>query len=112
MASVKTIVAAGASMSQSSVMGAALVAGFVVFLMMKGKLSAYWSILMGGSASTSPTSSSSGSTSTKPSTPGLPGLSANPFAGLPTSICQFLGNCAPTSVAPPAATPSTGTGGH
>lgn len=119
MASAKQIVMAGAGMSQSSMMGAALIAGFVVFLAAKGKLGAYWSLLLGGSASggnsSSGGSSAGGSGASSPaSPPATPGLSLNPFAGLPTSICQFLGNCPPAAPAPapPSNAPPAPSGAH
>jgi hypothetical protein len=47
-------------MSQSEWIVAALVAGFLVFLAMKGKLARYWSLLIGGGTGASSPSSSSG----------------------------------------------------
>lgn len=59
------------SMSQSSVMFAALIGGFVVYLMINQKLAVYWSILIGGqSSTTAPASTPPASTSpTTPTTP-------------------------------------------
>jgi hypothetical protein len=102
MAGVKTIVAQGASMSQSSAMGAALIAGFVVFLMMKGKLGAYWSILIGGGAKAASTgtggviapsgianqAAGSQGTAGQPAVVGQPGSPA--FVPTPNTIGNFL----------------------
>jgi hypothetical protein len=100
-----------ASLSQSGLMIAALLGGFVVFLAMQGKLGNYWSILMGGGASststasttTSPSTSTSPSTTTSPSTSTSPSTTAtttNPF-GLPSSAFPMLGGTAnPTATIP------------
>ena len=45
-----TVLLPDVGMSQSGLMVAALVGGFVIWLMMKGKLAAYWSILLGGNS--------------------------------------------------------------
>jgi hypothetical protein len=87
-------VAPNISMSQSGLMVAALIGGFVVFVAMQGKLSTYWSILLGGGASAA----------TPGATPSVPGASSspttsssssatNPF-GLPSSIMPSLGGTA------------------
>jgi hypothetical protein len=73
-------VAPNVSMSQSGLMVAALLGGFVVFIAMQGKLANYWSILLGGGstatsgATTTPAAPSTGSGSTAPS--------ASPFSFL------------------------------
>jgi hypothetical protein len=98
------------TMSQSGLMVAALLGGFVVYLAMAGKLAAYWSILMGGGASstaapaattTTPgaTTTTPGATTTSPTTtsPTTSPTFANPFS--------FLGG-----TANPTAAPSGGTG--
>lgn len=99
-------------MSQSSLMIATLIAGFVVYLAMNGKLAAYWSILMGGGASATPaattaaptttttpapsTSTSSGTTTTLPATQG--------------SILGLGGTSNPTAPATGGVATPTGTG--
>lgn len=73
-------------MNQSSLMAGALLAGFVVYLAMNGKLAAYWSILIGGgsgSAASSATGSGSAATSSSTSTASA--------GGLPSSLAQYLG---------------------
>lgn len=84
-------VAPNVSMSQSGLMVAALLGGFVVFLALQGKLANYWSILLGGGASaTSSTSSgtttpavpSTGSGSTSSGSTGSTTTPANPFSFL------------------------------
>jgi hypothetical protein len=85
-------------MSQSTVMLGALLAGFVVWLAMNGKLQAYWSLLLGGGA----TSSSTGAAIVPGTeTTGTPGLAWNPFAGLPSSWHDFIFG-APAPAAPAA----------
>lgn len=75
-------------MSQSSVMLAALLAGFVVYLAVKQRLGVYWSIMIGGGAAASSTTpaatSSTAPSSTAPSStaPINPGVTLNPFSGL------------------------------
>jgi hypothetical protein len=63
------------TMSQSSVMGAALIGGFLLYLMLKGKLGAYWSLLMGGSAQAPPV------TTGTQSGPAAPGAYVDPKTG-------------------------------
>ena len=47
-------------MSQSGLMLAALIGGFVVWLMMNQKLGAYWSILIGGGSTAAATTTGTG----------------------------------------------------
>lgn len=90
-----------ATMSQSGIMVGALLAGFVVYLAMTGKLAAYWGILMGGGASataTPTTGATSPTTSTSPATSGSTSTSStatttSPF-GLPSSAFPSLGGTA------------------
>ena len=88
-----------ASMSQSGLMVAALLGGFVVFLAMQGKLAAYWSILLGGgSASTAPATTSTAQTPSTPST-STPSTSTAPSASTSTAPSfpnpfSFLGQTA------------------
>lgn len=90
-----------ASLSQSGLMVAALLGGFVVFLAMQGKLATYWSILLGGGGgSTSTTTGSSPVASTT-----TPGATTAPF-DLPSSIFPILGGTANPFAA---ATGGTGT---
>jgi hypothetical protein len=99
-------VAPNVSMSQSGLMVAALLGGFVVFLAMQGKLQNYWSILLGGgststSSAASPTTATPGATTTAPAatTPSTTATTTNPF-GLPSSIFPMLGGTAnPTTTA-------------
>ena len=87
-------------MSQSALMVAALIGGFVVFVAMQGKLGNYWSILLGGGAGASATTPAA--TTTTPSTtttapgattPSTTATTANPF-GLPSSLFPALGGTA------------------
>jgi hypothetical protein len=99
-----------ATMSQSGLMVAALLGGFVVYLAMAGKLAAYWSILMGGGATSTAapaaTTTTPGATTTTPgaTTTSPSATTTNPF-GLPSSIMPSLGG-----TANPFAAPSGGTG--
>lgn len=96
-----------ASMSQSGLMVAALIGGFVVFIAMQGKLAAYWSILLGGGASaTAPVATTTGTggvisgsgianqgagsagTAGTPAVVGQPGSPA--FVPTPNTIGNFL----------------------
>jgi hypothetical protein len=43
-------------LSQSSVLVGALLAGFIVWLILNGKLGTYWSLLLGGAAATATSS--------------------------------------------------------
>jgi hypothetical protein len=94
-----------ASMSQSGIMVAALLGGFVVFLAMQGKLGNYWSILLGGgSTAAAPASTNPAATPTTPTTPTTPssgGSTAAPTA----SPFSFLGG-----TSNPTASPTGGTG--
>jgi hypothetical protein len=54
-------------MSQSGLMVAALIGGFIVFIAMQGKLATYWSILLGGGAATGSTSTTTTPSATTPS---------------------------------------------
>jgi hypothetical protein len=88
-----------AGMSQSGLMVAALLGGFVVFLAMQNKLGAYWSILLGGGASA--TTTPAATTTTPSTTTTAPGATTttpaatttNPF-GLPASVFPALGGTA------------------
>jgi hypothetical protein len=72
----------GVGVSQSGLIVATLIAAWVVYLIMAGKLGAYWSILTAGHGGTA-TSTSTGATIVPGTqTPGTPGLAINPFAGL------------------------------
>ena len=81
-------------MNQSSFIAAALLAGFVLFLAAKGRLTAYTAVLWGA---TSASAASGVSTQTQPGdkTIGIPGTSglnlSNPFAGLPSWVGSILG---------------------
>jgi hypothetical protein len=108
-------VAPNVSMSQSGLMVAALVGGFVVFLAMQGKLGNYWSILLGGGASattgaaTSPTATTAAPSATT-TTPSTTATTPNPF-GLPSSIFPALGGTAnPTAPATGGTGTATSTG--
>jgi hypothetical protein len=103
------------SMSQSSVIGASLIGGFIVYLMLKGKLGNYWSILMGGSAQATATSTSTGAAIVPGTqTPGTPGLAINPFAGIPNPFGGsfwhdfIFGPSAPATTTPNVNPPATG----
>jgi hypothetical protein len=89
------------SMSQSAVMLGALVAGFLVYLMLRGRLGTYWALMTGGTA----TSTSTGATIVPGTqTPGTPGIAVNPFAGLPN---PFGGTFWHDFIFGPSATPAT-----
>ena len=77
-----------ASLSQSSLMGAALIAGFILYLGMSGKLGAYWSILTGGTAKGGTAASAtapSGTTTTPPAS------ATNPPAVTPSTPGSIVG---------------------
>jgi hypothetical protein len=87
-------------MSQSSLMLGALLAGFVVWLGMQGKLAAYWSILIGGGSSTAaPAATTTTPSATTPTAPATTttapttSTTTNPL-GLPSSILPSLGGTA------------------
>lgn len=92
-------------MSQSSLMVGALIAGFVVWVMMNGKLATYWSILLGGGASATATAT----TATPSATTAQPSASttapSNASLGLPTTQGSVLG------LGGTASTSTTATGG-
>jgi hypothetical protein len=69
--------------SQSSLMAAALLAGFVVWLAMNGKLATYWSLLTGGSGATANATSSTttGSTATGSTATGSGSTATTPSSG-------------------------------
>lgn len=91
-------------MSQSAVMVGALIGGFVVFLALNQKLGAYWSILIGGSASAAApaTTSATPSTSTGSTTSG----------SIPTTQGSVLGGLGGTTSTLPASGTQTGTVGY
>jgi hypothetical protein len=80
--------------NQSSFIAAVLLAGFVLFLAAKGRLTAYTAVLWGA---TSAPLASGVTTQTQPGDkiipiPGTPGLNlSNPFAGLPSWVGSILG---------------------
>lgn len=118
------------SMSQSSVIGAALIGGFILYLMLQGKLGAYWSLLMGGSNAASAAPPTTTGTTQGPATPGAyvdpstgqsttlnpnPGylIAPNPSIGFPGLTNPFYVPPATTtapSASPAPATPKTGAG--
>jgi hypothetical protein len=63
-------------MSQSGLLGAALIAGFFIYLAMQGKLGAYWSLMTGGGATGGATSGGGIAPSATPSNPN-PGLTGS-----------------------------------
>ena len=74
-------------MSQSALMVGALVAGFILYLAIKQRLGAYWSILIGGGASATATTTTAPATTTAaPATTTTPNV-----ATLPTSLGSYLG---------------------
>jgi hypothetical protein len=101
-------------MSQSEIIAGALFGAFVVYLAMNGKLSAYWSVLMGGTPSggsgaaappSGGTTGSGGSTLPKPGSSGRPTFQVIPdLPGLPGSGLTI------TLPPNPLPTPSPGTG--
>ena len=85
-------------MSQSSVMLAALLAGFVVYLAIKQRLGVYWSILIGGGSAASSTATSSTSSGSIPSTQGsILGLGGT--ASTSTSASGGTGTATSTGIA-------------
>lgn len=79
-------------MSQSGLMIASLLAGFVVYLAIKQRLGVYWSILIGGGAAASSTTPTAiapapSSTTTAPATT----TPSNASLGLPSSLGSFFG---------------------
>lgn len=75
-------------MSQSGMIGAALIAGFVLWLAANGKLQTYWNLLLGQQGGSSGSTPAAGGPMLIPSAPsiGFPGLSVNPFQGLPGAL--------------------------
>lgn len=67
-------------MSQSAILTGALLAAFVVWLAMNGRLSAYWAILTGSAAGAGGTSSTGTTPSVLNPTGTPPGTLLNPFA--------------------------------
>ena len=99
------------SMSQSGLMVAALIGGFIVYLAMQGKLGTYWTLMTGGGGSSTaaaPAATSPSATTTSPSStttsPSTTATTTSPF-GLPSSIFPMLGG-----TANPTAAPAGGTG--
>ena len=94
-------------MSQSGLMLAALIGGFVVWLMMNQRLSAYWSILIGGGSSATATPTTGGSTTIIP-----PLISGAPNSGLTFKWTNPFGPGGafgpPATTTTPPAAPSTG----
>lgn len=96
-------------MSQSSLMIASLLGGFLVYLAMNGKLAAYWSILIGGGSSsastgattTTPAASTNTSSSTSTTTPNV--------STLPATLGGALGGLGGTTSTATTATGGTGT---
>jgi hypothetical protein len=80
-------------MSQSEIIGGSLIAAFVVYLAMKGRLSVYWSLLMGGTAQSATQYTPSG----LPSNPATP---VNPGAYAPWLSSQKPPAAGPASTAP------------
>ena len=80
-------------MSQSGLMIASLLAGFVVYLAIKQRLGVYWSILIGGGAAASPTASSTAIAPAPSSTTTAPATTtpSNASLGLPSSLGSFFG---------------------
>jgi hypothetical protein len=66
-------------MTQSGWLAAALVLGFLLFLAANGKLQAYWSLLVGGSAGGS--AGSAGGSATTPAAPLSPAASLKQWFG-------------------------------
>lgn len=88
------------SMSQSGLIVAALIGGFVIYLTITGKLAAYWSILTGGASATatSSTSSTSSTASAASSTATTGSTAATPTTSTPTTTTPTT-----TTTTPPAA---------
>ena len=90
------------SMSQSGLMVAALIGGFIVYLAMQGKLGTYWTLMTGGGGSSAASTASPAATTTSPSATttspaSTTATTANPF-GLPSSAFPMLGGtAAPTA---------------
>ena len=104
-------------MSQSGLIAAALIGGFVMWVMMNGKLGAYWSILIGGGSTSStapPIGPTVGSTNPDGSTTIIPPL----IPGAPNSGLTFKwtnpfgpgGLFGPPATTPPATTPPATSG--
>ena len=93
-----------ASMSQSSLMVAALLGGFIVYLALAGKLQAYWSILIGGGSSAAATSSGSttgsGGSTYQVIPPLIPGV---PNSGLTITVPNLFGGSSSGSSTTPVA---------
>ena len=89
-------VAPNISMSQSGLMVAALLGGFVVFLALQNKLGVYWSILLGGGASAAPPTTGTGNVASgilgggviAPSGIAAQGVGSQGTAGTPAVVGQ------------------------
>lgn len=82
-------------MSQSGMIVAALVAGFVVYLAINGRLNTYWSLLTGGGATTASTSGT-----------GLPpGAAATVAAGGTVTGTTAVQSSSPNYLIPPIPNP-------
>jgi hypothetical protein len=84
-------VAPNISMSQSGLMVAALVGGFVVFVAMQGKLANYWSIMLGGGASSATPAATTPTTTSPSTTSPTTTLPSNSSLGLPTTTSVVPG---------------------
>src|ERR1700733_5827402 len=81
-------------MSQSGLMVAALVGGFIVYLGMNGKLAAYWALMTGGGGSSTAASATAGAVAGTKSATGTTSATAAPSntsLGLPASLGQYFG---------------------
>lgn len=83
-------VAPNVSLSQSGLMVAALLGGFVVFLALQGKLGNYWSILLGGGASATTGAASPTSATTSPTTTTSPSATTPALIGPQSTVFGTL----------------------
>src|SRR5215469_13867588 len=106
--------------SQSTVIVVALIGAFLLWLLLTGRLAAYWALLTGGGAtSAAPSGSPSASSPNPPNAsspnppasgpPSVPNLSTIPGTNIPNPLC-ILGGTACGSNPAPAPGPSTSGG--
>src|SRR5215472_5168000 len=101
--------------SQSTVIVVALIGAFLLWLLLTGRLAAYWALLTGGGATSAspspPSSSSSGPSSPGPPASGPPGVpSTIPGTNIPNPLCILGGSLCGGSNPAPAPGPSTSGG--
>jgi hypothetical protein len=83
-------------MSQSEVIGAMLIAGFLLWLAIHRRLGTYWSLLLGGAAAPTAPTQSAPTPGNVPATPGA----GNPAAPMGPQIFPLFPNLFPLNFGP------------